>query len=677
MSRNSKRRRQKEQRASRAGNSLEGPPGQAANVRESPGWPGRHWVLSALLFAALLLAYYPALHGTPVWDDEHHLTRPDLRSWAGLARIWFDLGATQQYYPVTHSAFWLEHSLWGDWFTGYHLVNVILHTVSALLLVRILRRLEIRGAWLAGALWALHPVQVESVAWMSELKNTLSGVCYFGAGLLYLRFDRERSPKVYFAAFGLFIIGLFAKSVIDTLPAALLLIFYWKRGKLLWQRDVVPLIPVFVIGIAAGLVTASVERTLIGAEGDNFNFSLLERGLIAGRAFWLYLGKLVWPADLIFIYPRWEISASDWWQFLFPALALGFIAGLAWMCRRWGRGPMVAILYFAGTLFPALGFINIYPFRYSFVADHFQYLACAGPIVLFSAGVAWLSERTVKRYPLAMQGCCAILPAALMILTWRQCGTYSDIETLWRTTIAKNPECWMACNNLGMVLDQQGRLEEAVTEFREALRINPDYAKCHFNLGNALYQQGHAEEAMGEYRAASRINPAVADPHGNLGLVLSRQGRAEEAIAEFREALRLNPADGRVHFNLGMALLREGQMEAAMAEMEKALELLPGDPSIENQLAWTLATAPETSLRNGARAVELATEASRSSGQGNLAVLRTLAAAYAEAGQFPNAVQTAEKALQLAEDNENAALAGALRGDIKLYEAGQSFRALR
>lgn len=646
-------------------------------MRESPGWPGRHWVLSALLFAALLLAYYPALHGTPVWDDEHHLTRPDLRSWAGLARIWFDLGATQQYYPVTHSAFWLEHSLWGDWFTGYHLVNVILHTVSALLLVRILRRLEIRGAWLAGALWALHPVQVESVAWMSELKNTLSGVCYFGAGLLYLRFDRERSPKVYFAAFGLFIIGLFAKSVIDTLPAALLLIFYWKRGKLLWQRDVVPLIPVFVIGIAAGLVTASVERTLIGAEGDNFNFSLLERGLIAGRAFWLYLGKLVWPADLIFIYPRWEISASDWWQFLFPALALGFIAGLAWMCRRWGRGPMVAILYFAGTLFPALGFINIYPFRYSFVADHFQYLACAGPIVLFSAGVAWLSERTVKRYPLAMQGCCAILPAALMILTWRQCGTYSDIETLWRTTIAKNPECWMACNNLGMVLDQQGRLEEAVTEFREALRINPDYAKCHFNLGNALYQQGHAEEAMGEYRAASRINPAVADPHGNLGLVLSRQGRAEEAIAEFREALRLNPADGRVHFNLGMALLREGQMEAAMAEMEKALELLPGDPSIENQLAWTLATAPETSLRNGARAVELATEASRSSGQGNLAVLRTLAAAYAEAGQFPNAVQTAEKALQLAEDNENAALAGALRGDIKLYEAGQSFRALR
>src|SRR5262245_54015546 len=253
------------------------------------------WVLSLLLLVLTMAAYLPAWHGTPIWDDDAHLTKPELRSFEGLVRIWTQPGATQQYYPLLHSLFWVEHRLWGDGTLGYHLVNISLHSLSALLLLRILRRLEIPGAWLAAAIFALHPIQVESVAWISELKNTLSTFFYLAGGLLYLKFDGTRGKKFYAGALILFVLGLLSKTVIATLPAALLLVFWWKRGTLSWKRDVVPLLPFFALGIAAGMLTAWVERKFIGAEGATFELTLLQRGLIAGRVTWFYLAKLFWP----------------------------------------------------------------------------------------------------------------------------------------------------------------------------------------------------------------------------------------------------------------------------------------------------------------------------------------------------------------------------------------------
>jgi len=698
--------------------------------------PSRDWFLGLLLLVILLVAYYPALHGTPLWDDDGHLTKPALRSWAGLGRIWFDLEATQQYYPATHSAFWFEYRLWGDWYAGYHLVNVILHALSALLLVRILRRLAIPGAWFAGALWALHPVQVESVAWMTELKNTLSGVCYFASALLYLRFHRDRSRKIYFAAFGLFILGLFAKSVIDTLPAALLLLFYWQHGNLLWRRDVRPLIPFFLAGIAYGLLTAWVERTLGGASSSEYDFSLLGRSLIAGRAFWFYLGKLLWPADLVFSYPRWQISASTLWQYLFPAVALGLAAWLVWMRKRWGRGPIVALLYFAGTLFPALGFVNIIPFRYSFVADHFQYLACAGPIVLFSTGMERLRGLSIKRYPLAVPGLCAILLALLGILTWRQSREYCDIETLWRATIARNPQSWLAHNNLGAALLKQGRPEEAVGEFREALRINPSNtdahndlgtallkegqiggaieefnealridpanADVHNNLGNLLLQQGRIPDAIAQYQQALRINPSLADASYNLGYVFLQQGRLEEAVGEFREALQINPDYEDACYNLATALAQQGRNDEAIDQYRQALRINPSNAGAHNNLGLTLFRQGQiedaiAEFREAVRIDPADAEAHYNLGfvlfhHGQTAEaiaqlnedlrinpadpedLRTLAAAYAAGSQFSNAVQTAQTALQMAQAQANTTLAAALRREINLYKAGQPSR---
>jgi protein O-mannosyl-transferase len=407
----------------------------------------RDWLLSLLLVIVTLLAYLPVWNGTPIWDDDAHLTKPELRSLQGLGRIWTQPGATQQYYPLVHTLFWVEHQLWDSWPAGYHLLSILLHCASALLLVRILRQLQIPGAWLAAAIFALHPVQAESVAWISELKNTLSGMFYFGSVLAYLKFDRTRTQGSYAVALALFLFGLMSKTVIATLPLAILIIFWWERGKLSWKRDVWPLIPFFLLGTAAGVFTAWIERSLVGAQGADFNYTIIERFLIAGRVIWFYLGKLIWPLDLIFVYPRWSISQTVGWQYLYPAAAFLLLIVLIRLSLRW-RAPLAGVLFFIVTLFPVLGFLNVYPFRYSLVADHFQYLASLGIITLAAAGIALLLKLGRHRgRPIGYLWCLALV-TSLAILTWRQSAMYTNIETLWQTTIERNPKAWMAHNNL-------------------------------------------------------------------------------------------------------------------------------------------------------------------------------------------------------------------------------------
>jgi hypothetical protein len=214
------------------------------------------WLGLPFVLILTLIVYWPALQGGVLWDDSAHLTRPELQSSSGLLRIWFDPVATQQYYPLLHSAFWFEHKLWGDAVLGYHLVNVLLHMLSVALVYSILQKLKIPGALLAAAIFAVHPVMVESVAWMAEQKNTLSAVFYLSAMRIYLDFDQSRERWRYFIAMALFVLGLLTKTVTATLPAALLVIFWWQRGTLSWKRDVLPLAPFFLLGIAAGLKTS-------------------------------------------------------------------------------------------------------------------------------------------------------------------------------------------------------------------------------------------------------------------------------------------------------------------------------------------------------------------------------------------------------------------------------------
>jgi hypothetical protein len=403
-----------------------------------PAWADSDAIAFAgLVLAAALLAYLPALQGGLLWDDDAHVTRPSLQSLHGLWRIWFEAGATQQYYPLLHTAFWAEHRLWGDSVLGYHLANVVQHALAAWLLYVILRILSFPAPRLAALLFALHPACVESVAWISEQKNTLSTVFYLASGLLYLRFDETRRRGPYAWALALFALALLTKSVTASLPAALLLVLWWVRGRIGWRRDVAPLLPWFAIGAASGLFTVWMEKKFIGAEGADFSFTALQRLLLAGRIVVFYLHGLVWPTNLMFIYPRWPLQSETARSTLCLLGVLALLGTLLARARK-PRGPLVGLLFFAGTLFPALGFVDIYPFRFSFVADHFQYLASIGVLVSVAWGLSWI----MGRIPLGGAGrTCLLLavPASLGVLSWRQCRIYRDSETLYRETLARNP----------------------------------------------------------------------------------------------------------------------------------------------------------------------------------------------------------------------------------------------
>jgi protein O-mannosyl-transferase len=560
-----------------------------------------------LILLACVLAYQPALGGGRIWDDDAHITKPELRSWTGLYRIWFEMGATQQYYPLLHSAFWLEWKLWGDSLYPYHLLNVVWHALAATLVYAILTKLKIPGALLAPAIFALHPVEVESVAWITEQKNTLSAVFYLWAMLAYLGFDETRNRAEYTLALVLFVLGLLTKTVTATLPAALLVIFWWRRGAISWRRDVLPLVPFFILGAIGGLVTAWVERKLIGAEGSEYELSLLDRGLLAGRVIWFYLGKLVWPENLIFIYPHWKVDASVWWQWLFSAATAVLLVAL-WAMHRWWRAPLAGWLFFCGTLFPVLGFLNVYPFRYSFVADHFQYLAGLGIIVLAAAGLTLGVARLPRRRQAAGNLACAALVGVLALLTWRQCEMYSDLITLYQTTIERNPDCWMAEVNLGVTLVNANRPTEAIPHFEQALRIKPDYADAHSNLGIQLCTMGQMEQGMRHLAEAVRLNPESADAQLDMANALVMSKQPEKAVEYCREAVRLKPNYPFARYSLGVALQHTKQHEEAAEEFKAAVKLYPTYAQAYEALARTYANLdrPAEAIAIGQKALTVA-----------------------------------------------------------------------
>jgi tetratricopeptide (TPR) repeat protein len=656
------------------------------------------------VFVATLIAYWPMLHGSFIWDDDAHVTKPVLRSLHGLWRIWFEVGATQQYYPVLHSAFWLEHRLWGDATLGYHLTNVFLHATAACLFGLILRRFWKRddAAWLAAFLFALHPVGVESVAWISEQKNTLSVVFYLASAMTYLRWretlvvkqvglggrarplapsalgvsPNERSgataqPYLYFVALGLFVLALLSKSVTATLPAALLVVLWWQHGRLSWKRDILPLLPWFAIGAIAGVFTAWVERKYIGAEGAAFTLSFLQRCLLAGRVAWFYLAKLVWPANLIFVYPHWTVDPAAGWQYLFPLGAVVLLAAL-WLLRRRTRGPLAGALFFLGTLFPALGFFNVYPFLFSYVADHFQYLASLGIIALAAAGWArWtqgaMAEDAAGR-PRGMPGSLLVAIPVLCLLgglTWRQSRLYRDPQILYRATLERNPGAWLADTSLGVILADDHRLPEAVADYEQALRLNPDYALGHYDLGNALAQLGRLPEAIAQYSAALKLQPSSPPTHLNLGNTLYEMGNFPGAIAQYEEAVRLSPDSAENQLNLGRALARSGRLPEALSAYEASLRLDPDYADAHFNFGNALANLGRMEEATAQYGEALRLKPDYPEAQNNLG------AALMRLGRFPEAIAAYERALQLRGDYPQAEynLSLALRATGRVGEA--------
>jgi tetratricopeptide (TPR) repeat protein len=564
-----------------------------------PDGPGR-WQMAAPGLVMVLLvvaAYLPALHGQFIWDDDFHVLKTtSLRSLAGLWRIWFEPGATQQYYPLTYSSFWLDYHLWGLNPLPYHAENMLLHALDALLVWRILRRLEVPGAWLGAALFALHPVCVESVAWISERKNTLSGFFFLLSLLAAIEFWLPRSNavrgqaegetklpqptfgarKFFWLALGFYVCALWSKTVTAGLPGVILVLAWWKRGRLRW-KDGLLVLPFLAVGVGISLLTVSIEHKFIidAANVDEWKISWPAKFFIAGRDLWFYLGKLLWPYPLMFVYPRWVIVGLRPLAYL-PLAAAGLGLAFLWLKRRtWGRPLLAAAGYFIIVLFPALGFINIFPFRYSFVADHFQYLAAIGPLALAAAGITILVARLPNKNALLKPSLIAVILSVLTVLTWRQAHIYKNLEVLWTDTLARNPRAWMAEDNLGLYLTESGRFEEADAHYRKAIEIRPNDHIAYYDLGLESAIQGNLGEAAQNFTKTLELCPSFAMAHYQIGNVRVREGNLEDAIREYNLTLQAIPSLVIGHFNLANALAQKGKLDEAIQEYNRTLEKQP------------------------------------------------------------------------------------------------------
>jgi len=598
---------------------------------------GLAFLAGALLVCATAFAYLPALKGGFIWDDDGMLTQnPLIRAADGLRRFWFTAEAAD-YWPVTYTTLWVEWRLWGMHALGYHITNLALHIGESLLLWTILRRLRMPGAFLAALIFALHPVNVESVAWIAQRKNLMAMLFFLLSIHGFLKTDvssssecdgrdRFRGGRWYWLSLLAFALGMLSKGSIAMLPVVLLGVIAWRRRLVL--RDLGRIAPFFLVAAVLALVDVWFQHRGQGTPIRDAGFA--ERALGAGAAVWFYLWKALLPFNLIFVYPQWNIRTGNplWWM---PLLAAAGMTMALWQYRgSWSRPPLFAWGYFCVMLAPVLGFSDVYFMRYSLVADHYEHLALIGVVALGSFGLAFALGNLPPRFRAAAVLVVVALVGALGLSTWAQCRTYRDLETFYRTILQRNPSCWMADNNLGAVLTAKGRLNEAIplleeslrleadypeahnnlanalagvpgrmpealAHFEEALRLKPDLAEAHYNLANALAGiPGHMSEALAHYGEALRIKPDYAEAHNNLANALAGiPGRTPEALAHYEEALRLEPDYAEAHYNLANALAGiPGRTPEALAHYAEALRLRPDYAEAQNNLANALAGIP-------------------------------------------------------------------------------------
>ena len=516
------------------------------------------------------LAFFPVLKNGYIWDDHAVTENPLLRTPEGLAKIWFSPKENEKeghYWPLTYTTFWLEEKLWGIKPFGYHLNNVLLHIVNCVLLFLLLRKLGISYAFLAAMIFALHPVHVESVAWVIERKDVLSGMFYLLAFLSYVHFEKEGKTGTYLLSVALYTSAMLSKSVVISLPLAIAIWLWWRKGKL-EGKDLIRLLPYVLIAVVMAILDVRFVRRI---EGIDFDLSFVERILLASRAVWFYGEKVFVPFNLLTVYPRWEIDARSLGLYIFPVGLAGVLAVLWILRKKITRGPLAAVLFFVVTLGPTLGLINFNFMIYSYVADRFQYLASIG-MILLAAGIL---DRFINKSREIKVLVSVLLFLSLGFLTWRQCGFYKNSETLFRHTARKNPGAWVAFNNIGDIYFKRGEVEQAEKLFKKALKIKPDYPEALTNLGAVLARHGKLDQALELYQEALDIRPNYPEALNNMGATLGRQGRFDEAIEYLEKAISFSLHYFDAHNNLGIALSDAGRPHEAIRILQKALKINP------------------------------------------------------------------------------------------------------
>ena len=549
------------------------------------------WLQALALLLITLVAYSSATELGFVVDDREYIEENvTLESAAGLGRIWTDIEAMphRQYYPLVLTTFWLEHQVWGKDPLGYHVVNVLLHALNAILVWRLLTRLSIPGAWLAGALFALHPVHVETVAWVTERKNLVYVAFYLLAAITYLRSAgvdpavRRADPAPprrgwYAASLVLFLLALTSKASAFSLPAALALALWMKEAGPI-RRHVVRLAPFVVMAVVFGALSAYAESQWVGAEGEQWDETGAERVLIAGRALWFYAAKLVWPHPLSFNYSRWAIDTGSVLQIAFPVSAALVPFVLLAVRRRIGTGPLIAVLFFGGSMLPFLGFVNFFFMRYSYVADHLQYLSSIGLIALAAAGLVRLGARleaTVGPWIPRLAG--GALLVAFGALVHARLPVYESDETLWRATAEENPEAWVAHMLLGYELAARGAHEEAIASFDRAIPLAERHpsARTTSMKGTSLYWLERYDEAIACFRETLEVKPTHFESHYYLALSLDAVGRDQQAIRHYATVLRIDSRDANAMERLAAILAESGQTADAVRLLREALAIEP------------------------------------------------------------------------------------------------------
>ncbi|MFP4085190.1 MAG: tetratricopeptide repeat protein [Desulfobacteraceae bacterium] len=552
-------------------------------VKQNPA-PVKRVIYGCMLIALLtLIIYIPAIKGGFIWDDDTFLTQnPLIRASDGLHRFWFSTEAPD-YFPLTSTTLWIEWRLWGENATGYHVVNVLLHVLNSLLIWVVLKRLSIPGAWLAALIFAVHPVNVESVAWITERKNLLPMAFFLLSILAYLRFDKNGKCRFYIFSLTAFVLALLSKTSIIMLPFVLLGLIWWQRGRIT-VKDLVRSVPFFIISVIMGGITVwfqyhnAIGDTIVRDDG------FLSRLAVAGWAVWFYIYKALLPVNLNFVYPRWDTTQLSPLSFI-PLICLAaLIAAFYYYRKTWGKPFLLGSGYFVITLFPVLGFFNIYFMKYSLVADHWQYTSIIGIIALIVGLIAYKYKDWKRAYRRAALSAAVVLTCVLSLLSWNRADIFAESETLWKDTIRKNRECWMAYDILGANLAQKGKRQQAISHFRKALEIRPDYPKAHSNLANVLYDQGYVDQAFRHFEKALEVNPNAVEVHYNYGTALAERGKIKDAVDHYLKAIGLEPDLLQAHYNLGILYAQQKKFKDAVRQFSEVLRIDPGHKSAQQNL---------------------------------------------------------------------------------------------
>ena len=584
----------------------------------------RYFVIvgAALIAFASCIVYFPALRGGFLMDDDILLTTNWLvKSSTGLHSIWLTTEPFE-YYPISYSSFWLEWRLWGRNAAGYHVSNLVLHIAAALLIWAVLRKLAPACAFLAALLFAVHPLNVESVGWIAQRRNVLAMVFFLSSILWFLCAEggrgadserdgrAERTNRIWYCLSVLgFLLAMLSKGSVAILPVVLLLIIWWQRDRITlndWLRTV----PFFVI--AGGLTGVNIWFQTHGAEVVIRDANYLERMAGAGAAIWFYLSKALLPIELIFVYPQWHIRVSDllWWL---PAAAVGVLTTtLLWIRntspRYWYRSLVLGWIFFCVALLPVMGFVDVGFMQYSLVADHYAHIALIGVVTLVAAALTWWQQQSKGMACYAAIAIMVLAVGSLMSLTYEQCRRYGNPIELYQATLLNNPDSWLAHINLGKTLKQSGRLPEAIDQFQQAIKLKSDDPNPFTNLGNALEQLGRFPEAIVQYQRALALKPDDPLAHNSLGVVLAETGQLQEAIEHYQHAVFCKPEFSEAHYNLGLALIRAALPQEALAHFQKVLQLEPSDTAAAMSIALTFAQLkrPEEAIAAAEKALSLA-----------------------------------------------------------------------